>query len=318
MNRNARGSIASAKFIALGVSLLLVASAGSCLAQALPPVRGMYTPGFNATNSGVMPEPGFSYANYFIDYSFDQFRSASGATVAQNNAAEFIDINAFEWVSKKKILGANYALATLLPISNSSISSPKLGAIGGGGGFSDSFYQPLTLGWHFKRADIQAAYGFFAPTGRFTAGATNNTGTGLWTNSPTAGETFYLTKNKRTSVSAYQLYEFHTTQQGTNIHPGQTFNLDYSLMQILPLQKDMHTLLQFGLVGYGQWQTSNNNGPGVDPAKSAHYRVNALGGAATVVLPARKASVGFKLFKEFSNSSTVQGYSLQTVGSITF
>ncbi len=308
----------SAMLFGLELGLLLLAGTGLCLGQALPPVRGVYTPGFNATNSGVMPEPGLSYANYFIDYSFDQFRSANGAIVAQNNAAVFIDINAFEWVTKKKILGGNYALAALLPFTNSSISSPTLGAIGGGGGFSDSFYQPLTLGWHFKRADIQVAYGFFAPTGRFTAGATNNTGTGHWTHSPTAGETFYLTKNKRTSVSAYQLYEFHTTQQGTNIHPGQTFNLDYSLMQILPLQKDMHTLLQFGLVGYGQWQTSNNSGPGIDPAHPARYRVNALGGAANVILPTRKASVGFKLFKEFSNSSTVQGYSLQIVGGITF
>jgi hypothetical protein len=253
-----------------------------------------------------------------MDYSFDQFRSASGAIVARNSAAVFIDINVFEWVTKKKILGANYALVAVLPFSNSSISSPTLGAIGGGGGFSDSFYQPLTLGWHFKRADIQVAYGFFAPTGRFRAGASTNTGNGHWTNSPIAGETFYLTKNKRTSFSAYQLYEFHTTQQGTKIHPGQTFNLDYSLMQTLPLQKDMRTLVQFGLVGYGQWQTSNNSGPGVDPAHQARYTVNAIGGAVNVILPARKASVGFKLFKEFSNSSTVQGYSLQIVGGITF
>jgi len=308
----------SAMFFGLELGLILLAGTGLCLGQALQPVRGMYTPGFNATNSGVMQEPGLTYANSFMDYSFDQFRPANGGIVDQRNAAVFIEINVFEWVTKKKILGANYALAALLPFSNSSISSPTLGAISGGGGFSDSFYQPLTLGWRFKRTDIQVAYGFFAPTGRFTAGATNNTGSGYWTNSPNAGETFHLTKNKRTSLSAYQLYEFHTTPQGTNIHPGQSFNLDYSLMQILPLQKDMHTLLQFGMVGYGQWQTSNNSGPGVDPAKPAHYRVNALGGAATVVLPARKASVGFKLFKEFSNSSTVQGYSLQTVGSITF
>src|SRR5258708_38208170 len=94
------------------------------------------------------------------------------------------------------------------------------------------------------------------------------------------------------------------------------FNLDYSLMQILPLPKDI--LLQFGLVGYGQWQTSNHRGPGVNPANPAHYRVNAIGGAANVIIPAKKASVGFKLFKEFSNSSTVQGYSLQILGSITF
>ncbi len=164
MNRNVRGSIASAMSFALGVGLLLVARADSCLAQAPPPVRGAYTPGFNATNAGVMLEPGFTYANFFMDYSFDQLRSPSGAIVAQNNAAVFIDINVFEWVTKKKILGANYALVALLPFSNSSISSPTLGAIAGGGGFSDSFYQPLTLGWHFKRADIQAAYGFFAPS----------------------------------------------------------------------------------------------------------------------------------------------------------
>ncbi len=299
------------------VGVLLLTSTGSCLGQALPPVRGVYTPGFNATNSGVMPVPGFSYANIFMDYSFNQFRSASGTIIAQNKAAVFIDTNAFEWVTKKKILGANYALAVLLPFSNSSISSPALGAVGGGGGFSDSFYQPLALGWHFERGDIQVAYGFFAPTGRFTAGATDNTGTGYWTNSLIAGETVYLTKNKATSVSAYQLYEFHTIQQGTNIRPGQTFNLDYSLMQIVPLQKDMLTLLQFGLVGYGQWQTSNNSGPGVDPAQP-RYSVNAIGGAANVILPARKASVGFKFFKEFANSSTVQGYSLQFMGSITF
>src|SRR5260370_34271688 len=129
----------------LELALLMWAGRGLCCGQALPPVRGEYTSGFNATNSGVMPEPGFSYANYFIDYSFDRFRSASGAIVAQNNAAEFIDINAFEWASKKKILVANYALAALLPISNSSISSPTVGAIGGGVRFSDSFHLWLTF-----------------------------------------------------------------------------------------------------------------------------------------------------------------------------
>ena len=110
-----RRSTKSAMLFGLELGVLLLAGTGLCLGQALPPVRGVYTPGFNATNSGVIPEPGLSYANFFMDYSFDQFRSASGATVAENNAAVFIDINAFEWVTKKKILGANYAVAALLP-----------------------------------------------------------------------------------------------------------------------------------------------------------------------------------------------------------
>src|SRR5260370_24398771 len=148
-----RRSTMSAKIFGLEMGLLLLAGTGLCLGQALAAVRGMYTPGFNATNSGVLQNPGFTYATSFMDYSFDQSRSASGAIVAQNSAAVFMDINVFEWVTKKKVLGANYALASLLPFTNSSISSPTLGAIGGGGGFADSFYQPLTLGWHFKRAD---------------------------------------------------------------------------------------------------------------------------------------------------------------------
>lgn len=314
-----RNTSASTNTLVLGIFLFLIASVGTCLAQDLPPVRGQYTPGFNATNSGVMPEPGLTYANYFLDYSFDQFQTSKGETVLEHgNAAVFVDANVFEWVAKTKILGANYAAVVLLPFSNSSITSVKLGAVGGGGGFADSFYQPLTLGWHLSRADIQVAYAFFAPTGRYTAGASNNTGAGFWTNALTSGETFYLTKNKATSLSSYQLYEFHTTQEGTNIHPGQTMDLDYSLMQILPLQKDMHTLLQFGLVGYEQWQTTNNSGPNVNPQIPGHYAVNAMGGAANIILPLRKVSVGFKLLKEFSNSATVQGYSLQILGGITF
>jgi hypothetical protein len=317
MKLNSLGSIPSATIWALAIGLLLLGSAGPCHAQTLPPIRGAYTPGFNATNSGVMPEPGLTYSNTFLDYSFDQVNCPKCGAIDINTAV-FVDVNVFMWVSKKKILGANYGLVAGLSVTNSALSLAKLGPIAGGGGFADSFYQPVTLGWHLKRADVMVAYAFFAPTGRFTAGATNNTGSGHWTNAPTASETFYLTKNKATAFSAYQLYEFHTTQEGTNIHPGQTFDLDYSLMQILPLQKDEHTLLQFGVAGYGQWQTSNNSGPNVNPQIPGHYRVNAIGGAANVILPVRKVSVGFKLMKEFSNSNTVQGYTLQITGGLTF
>lgn len=317
MKRNFLVSITSATLWAIPIGILFLSNAGPCRAQALPPLRGVYTPGFSATNSGVMPEPGLTYSNTFLDYSFNQAKCTVCGEL-DPNVDVLVDGNLFMWVSKKKILGGNYGLVALLSVTNSALSLAGENPVAGGGGFADSYFQPATLGWHLKRADIMAAYAFFAPTGRFTAGASNNTGSGHWTNAPTAGETCYLTKNKGTAFSAYEMYEFHTTQQGTNIHPGQTFDLDYSLTQILPLQKDMHTLLQVGVVGYGQWQTSNNSGPGVNPQHPGHYRVNGIGGAANVILPVRKASVGFKFLKEFSNSYTVQGYSLQITGAITF
>ena len=40
---------------------------------------------------------------------------------------------------------------------------------------------------------------------------------------------------------------------------------------------------------------------------TAYYRVNALGFASNVMLPARKMNVGAKYFKEFSDRSTFQG-----------
>jgi hypothetical protein len=83
-----------------------------------------------ATNSGVLPPPGLTYANYFMHYSFDQSKTKKGDTIfEQGHAAVFADINVFIYVTRLKFLGANYGLMAGLPFSNSSISSVTLGAI---------------------------------------------------------------------------------------------------------------------------------------------------------------------------------------------
>ena len=284
--------------------------------------RGQYTPGINSTNSGVLPEPGITYVNVFQLYTFDTLKGPDGEELPVNvDLSVLVDHNIVAWVSKKKILGAKFAMMADLPIANNSLSLAQFEtAGGGGGGLADSYYQPLTLGWNLKRADIQVAYGFVAPTGRFNGGASNNVGSGYWGHNISSGQTIYLTKNKGTAFSAFEQYEFHGTQRDTGIHPGQTFNIDYSLTQVIPLQKNMHTLLQVGVIGYGQYQTTDRSGPGINPVTAAntHYRVNALGAAANIILPVRKANLGFKWFKEFSNKSTVEGQSLQISGAITF
>ena len=71
--------------------------------------RGVYTVGAYAVGSGVIPEPGLTMGSTFLDYSFDELRSASGAIVKTGSDADFINFNSLEWVSDKKILGANYA-----------------------------------------------------------------------------------------------------------------------------------------------------------------------------------------------------------------
>ena len=280
--------------------------------------RGVYPLGMSATGSGIMPAAGFSYSNQFLFYSRDRSVDAGGEVVTTGSNSVLMDMNGFVWASAKKVLGgARLAASATLPIANNSLASDVSGAISGGGGFADSYYQPLILGWAMQRAEIRAIYGFLAPTGRFEVGADDNVGSGYWTHVLASGQTFYLTQDRKTAISAFQMYEFHGTQESTGIRPGQTLNLDYSATRIVPLREDLQ--LQLGLVGYGQWQTTDKSGPAVTPEQAAaRYRVNALGFATNLSFPARKVGLGLKYYKEFSNRSTFQGYSLQIAASVAF
>ena len=301
------------------VALVAVANV-FVLTPANAQVRGVYTVGMNATNSGVTPEAGITYSNLFVFFSRDEEKGPSGEIVATGQNSIMIDMNTFVWVSNKKIGflgGAVFSASATLPIANNSLTSDLQGPISGGGGFADSYYQPFILGWRKQRVAIRAIYGFLAPTGRFSAGANTNVGSGYWTSVVASGQTIYLSPSRATTFSAFQMYEFHSTQEGTMVHPGQTFNLDYSLAHTFPVQPGLH--LQLGLVGYGQWQTTDKHGPNITPEQAAaHYGVNALGFAANAILPEKKVSVGVKYFHEFEGRSTYQGYTLQVSAAITF
>jgi hypothetical protein len=283
-------------------------------------VRGVYPVGMSATNSGVTPESGITYSNLFIFFSRDEEKGSHGEILATGQNSIMMDMNSFVWVSKKEMArlgGAVFSASATLPIANNSLTSDVNGALNGGGGFADSYYQPFILGWPKQRFAIRAIYGFLAPTGRFSAGANTNVGSGYWTSVVASGQTIYLNPSRATALSAFQMYEFHGTQQATMVHPGQTFNLDYSLTHSFPLHRSLR--LQFGLVGYGQWQTTDKHGPNITPEQAAaRYKVNALGFAANAVLPEQKVSVGVKYFHEFECRSTFQGYTLQISGAITF
>ena len=288
-------------------------SAGPASAQN----RGVYPLGMSAINSGVTAEPGFTYSNLFLYYSRDESKGPDGELLATGSNSVLMDMNSFVWVSPKQILGARYSASATIPIANNSLASDATGSISGGGGFADSYYQPVILGWMKARFGIRAIYGFLAPTGRFEAGESDNVGSGYWTHVLASGQTVYLSKDRRTAVSAFQMYEFHTSQEGTGVEPGQTINLDYSVTRMLPLGDGM--MLQAGVVGYEQRQTTAKRGPGITAEQAqARYAVNALGLAGHLSLPARGVGLGLRYYREFSNRSTYEGYSLQITGSVAF
>jgi hypothetical protein len=274
----------------------------------------------SAVNSGITPEPGFTYANQLLFYSRDQVKSNDGSTLLVSGSnSVLMDLNSFIWVSRETTLGgAHYSAVATLPIAKNDLTSDVNGNISGGSAFADSFYVPLVLGWNHKRVGLRVLYGFLAPTGRFAVGANDNVGSGYWTQTVSSGQTCYLTKSKSLTLSAYEMYEFHATQEGAGTHPGDTFDLDYSMARTFAFTNG-RTQLQIGVVGYEQRQTTAKTGAAITPTQSnERYAVNAIGLASGVAFPRRKINVGVKLFEEFANRATFQGFSLQVSAGVSF
>ena len=88
-------------------------------------VRGVYPVGMNATNSGVTPGPGITYANLFVFFSRDESKDSEGNVVATGQNSIMMDLNSFVWVGKKKIGGLGGAIlsaSATLPIANTSLT----------------------------------------------------------------------------------------------------------------------------------------------------------------------------------------------------
>jgi hypothetical protein len=282
--------------------------------------RGVYPLGLSAINSGVSAAPGITYNNSFLFYARDEEQGGHGEVLATGQQAVLLDMNTVLWASDhpvEALADGRFSAALTVPIANNSLSSSTQGAISGGGGLGDLYVQPVILSWRLPRVDVRGILGILVPTGRFSAGAQDNVGNGYWTPVIAAGQTFFLSADKATTLSLFEMYEFHTTQSGTHIRPGDTLDLDYSVMRAFPFHAESR--LQVGVIGYGAWQTTAKTGPDVMSVEQAQrYRVNALGVGLNWIRSPQKVSLSLKYFDEFSNRWTYEGYSVQISAGIGF
>ncbi len=297
-------------------SLCVALSCAVASGEADGQVRGVYPAGMNVTNGGSAPAPGFAYSNLFIVNSRDERVGAQGETLATGEQSVLLDLNTLAWGSSgNRVAGARFGATATVIFSRNSLTSDVEGSLGDGGGLGDLFIQPIILGWTKGQLDWRAAYGIVAPTGHFEAGADDNVGSGYWTHAISSGVTYYLTEGRSNALSAFAMYELHEEQEGTHVRPGDTLTLDASWMHSSAGGQDRQ--LQYGAVGYAQWQTTDKRGPDVSPTEAEeHYRVYALGVAGGFAWPQRRSSVFLKLFHEFDARSTFEGYSIQLSAAI--
>jgi len=301
----------------------------ACLAELCVPLflqaqrKGQWAPGQSGLNAGVTPDPGFTYENLAVNFSASQLNDSDGHRVPNvtGTYAFWAEESVFMYVSNFKILGAKFIPYLELTYANGSLVADmavapgtNLTVAGGGSGLADVYVQPVGLGWNFKRVDFTIAYAFLTPSGRYSAGASDNVGSGYWGNFINSGTTVYLTRNKRTTANLYTIWEIHGKKGGTDQTPGQAFTTEWGLGQLFPLKKDFSRLLQLGIVGYDQYQVSDNGGTtttiggAVVPASTLpYYSVHAIGVQSNFILPKKNLSLFFKYYDEYRAKARSEG-----------
>jgi hypothetical protein len=294
-------------FIAAVCLFVLAQAAG---AQQLI-IKGMY-----GMMAGTQPPPGL-YVGAFGSVNWaDELKTGGGDTIHGPKLTQEVFGPLIMWISPYKILGADYGATVGVPFANTRVEFPRLADATGSTGiaFSQLYVVPIQLGWHIKDplplspggADITVHYAFYAPTGQYTPGATDNTSLGMWSNEVSARLTAYFDKDRVWSGSAALFYDFNSKKQGQDWTTGNPFTF---MGGIGPTYGAKDSLFSgwFGLVGYSQFQVTDTTG--VDApllARLNKTRIYSAGPEFTTL----QGALTLRYFWQFGGKFSTQGQGL--------
>ena len=266
---------------ALG-ALVLGSGWGAGRAEAVELSHFSALPGMVFLDDWFLPPPEqgqFFYAQYSAYYGTDTFRDPDGNKVGQiqiegpAGQPRTVDLSldvdnwtiapVLMWAPDWNVLGARYGVLAMLPVGNPTIAAGLQTEIGRGveiedssWGLGDLFFQPIWLEWSRNRVDLSAGYGFYAPTGRYEQGATDNTGFGFWAHQLQSALRYRPNDTVAAVVSLSG--EINQNKEDADIVPGSHLTMTWGARKHF-----FDDWLQFGVVGYDTWQVSNDSGSDV-------------------------------------------------------
>jgi hypothetical protein len=178
--------------------------------------------------AGSQPPPHlYVLAPLIFVYNTDTVKTADGTELPFHPNISSVAYGAgIVDVTTVKILGGFYGFQVLFPFGvNNRIQGTEIDA-NPGAGLTDTVIQPISLGWHLKQADATAGYNIFVPTGRYTNGASNNTGLGMWGNELFVGTTVYLNEAKQYHVATIASFDFQSKKKDSETKVGNTMILE--------------------------------------------------------------------------------------------
>ena len=222
-------------------------------------LNGSHSLGDFGAQSGSQPQPGFYAALFYFRYDTDTIKDKDGDIIRPApNSPGSIGLTAVApilWsVSKARILGANYGAMVVLPWANGALEAPAF-TVGQtvDTSFADLLIRPVDLGWHSKSTDATAGFQFYAPTGAYERGGSDNVGRGMWTYEPFVGTTVYFDDKRTVSLATTAFWEFHGNKKDTNTKVGQLLTLEGGLGKSY-----LGGGLILGAAYYAQWKLTED------------------------------------------------------------
>ena len=209
--------------VLIGLCVFPRESAGQLLTQ--------HVKGSVGLKAGSSPPPGgYVVLPILYAYNTDTVKDRNGDKLPIDADITSVFYGAgYSHVTTKKILGGLYGFTVLFPVgANNRIQGTEIDA-NPGAGITDSALTPISIGWHHPRVDTLAAFNIFIPTGRYTDGASNNTGMGMWGYEPVVATTVYLDAAKKYHASTELTFNVQSKKEDSENKVGNQLNLEGGL-----------------------------------------------------------------------------------------
>ncbi|MFH7014140.1 transporter [Flavobacterium sp. FlaQc-52] len=247
-------------------------------------------------------------------YSASSLRNSDGnISVANPNLDMFITGVGVSWVSDFKILGATYGASALFAFASNKIEGNNVN-VDGSLAFTDTYIVPLQLGWHQKRADFVFSYQMYLPTGKYEAGATDNSGLGMFMNEFSAGTTLFFNDKKTFHFSTLASYEINGKKKDTDIKTGDILSFEGGLgktFYVFNAEKTApKSIINAGLIYYLQYKVTSDKIPlpiGGLVWEGDKDRVAALGAEVNFLHLSSKSTIGLRWLGEIGAVNRFQG-----------
>ncbi len=257
---------------------------------------------------GTMAPPGLYTGVFTGEMWNDELKDQNGNSVPSQGGSfnQYIVGPLISYVSKFKLFGANYGAIVGIPFANATIDFPRLNTQGSTGmAISQLWVVPFSLGWHFERSDLTVHYAFYPPTGRYTPGAPNNTGLGMWCNEFSLRATVFPDAAKDWHLSASFFYDINSKKKDTDFTTGSPFTLMYGVGH----NYDSGKLFKgwAGVVGYAQWQVTASKGADVPQfVTDSRTQIYGIGPEFTTL----QGAFTIRYFWQFGGKFSTQGQTL--------